>query len=180
MMSDEDETRVLKAIDHAASCRRYKKRPASPLGDVLVLMQDSGMRDGEVVPMEIQNIHSDQGYYFNPRGKAKRARRRVPLSKRAIALLLARCGDRREGWVFPSQKSKSGHIELRGLQKQFRVIADALNIPRELKLYCSRPTFGTITMNETKTRIRRLASWALSPSATIQPTTKRLKMSRIT
>jgi len=39
---------------------------------------------------------------------------------------------------------------LRGLQKQFRVIADALKIPRELKLYCSRHTFGTVTMDATK------------------------------
>lgn len=150
MVSDEDEARLLKAIELASSGRRYKKRPASPLDDVLVLMLDSGMRDGEVVRMEIQNVHWEEGYYFNPRGKTKKARRRVPLSKRALARLRARCGDRREGWVFPSAKSKSGHVELRGLQKQFRVIADALKIPRELKLYCSRHTFGTAMMDETK------------------------------
>lgn len=150
MVSIEDESRLMKAIDHAASIRRYKKRPASPLNDVLVLMLDSGMRDGEVVRMEIQNIHPDEGYYFNPRGKTKRARRRVPLSKRTLVRLQERRGERREGWVFPSRKSKSGHIELRGLQKQFRIIADALNIPRELKLYCSRHTFGTVTMDETR------------------------------
>lgn len=150
MVSDEDEARLLKAIEHAAECRRYKNRPPSPLDDVLVLMLDSGMRDGEVVRMEIQNIHADEGYYFNPRGKTKRARRRVPLSKRVIARLKARCGARREGWVFPSKKSKSGHIELRGLQKQFRVIADVLKIPRELKIYCSRHTWGTSMMDETK------------------------------
>jgi integrase len=150
MVSDADEARLLKAIDQAASCRRYKNRPPSPLDDVLVLMLDSGMRDGEVVRMEIQNIYSDNGYYFNPKSKTKRARRRVPLSKRVITRLLARCGDRREGWVFPSPKSKSGHIELRGLQKQFRVIADALKIPRKLKLYCSRHTFGTVVMDATK------------------------------
>jgi integrase len=150
IVSDEDEMRLLQAMDHARSCRRYKKLPASPLDDVLVLMLDTGMRDGEVVRMEIPNIYPDKGYYFNPRGKTKRARRRVPLSKRAITRLQARCGDRREGWVFPSAKSKSGHIELRGLQKQFRGIADALKIPRELKLYCSRHTFGTVAMEETK------------------------------
>lgn len=149
-VSNEDEVRLLKAIEHAAECRRYKNRPASPLDDVLVLMLDSGMRDGEVIRMEAQNIYADDGYYFNPKGKTKRARRRVPLSKRVIARLKARCGDRREGWVFPSKKSKSGHIELRGLQKQFRKIADALKIPSELKLYCSRHTWGTAMMDETK------------------------------
>jgi integrase len=150
MVSDEDERRLLSAIEHAAACRRYKKRPASPLDDVLVLMLDSGMRDGEIVRMEVQNIHPEKSYYFNPKGKTKRARRRVPLSERVLSRLRARCGDRREGWVFPSRKSRSGHIELRGLQKQFRKIARNLNIPEDLKLYCSRHTFGTVVMDETR------------------------------
>lgn len=150
MVTIEDETRLLKAIDHAASCRRYKNRAASPLDDVLVLMLDSGMRDGEVVQMEIQHIHWEEGYYFNPKGKTKRARRRVVLSERVKPRLKARCGDRKEGWVFPSRKSKSGHVELRGLQRLFRIVADRLNIPRDLKLYCSRHTFGTVAMDETK------------------------------
>jgi integrase len=149
MVSDVDEARLLKAIEYRASNRRYKNRPASPLDDVLILMLDSGMRDGEVVRMELQNINRIEGHYFNPKGKTKRARRRVPLSKRVLARLEARCGELREGWVFPSRKSRSGHIELRGLQKEFRIIARALGIPEDLKLYCSRHTFGTVAMDET-------------------------------
>lgn len=149
MVTDVDEARLLKAIEYRASNRRYKNLPASPLDDVLILMLDSGMRDGEVSRMELQNVNRIDGHYFNPKGKTKRARRRVPLSKRVLARLEARCGDRREGWVFPSNKSQSGHIELRGLQKEFRKIANALNIPEDLKLYCSRHTFGTVAMDET-------------------------------
>lgn len=55
------------------------------------------MRNGEVVRMQMQHINWDEGFYFNPKGKTKRARRRVPLSRRVIARLKVRCGERREG-----------------------------------------------------------------------------------
>jgi integrase len=74
----------------------------------------------------------------------------VPLSERVLALLKSRCGERRYGWVFPSRKSPSGHIELGGLQKHFRQIARQLGIPEQLKLYCARHTFGTVAMRETR------------------------------
>ena len=150
MVSDDDENRLLAAIATAAADRRYKKRPASPLGDVFTTMLDAGMRDGEVVRMEIENINWKAADYFNPKGKTKRARRHVPLSERVLALLRTRCGDRKSGWVFPSSKAPSGHVELRGLQKHFRQIAESLGLPGELKLYCSRHTFGTVAMAETR------------------------------
>ena len=148
MVTQEDESRLLKAIEHAATLRRYKKRPPSPLPDVLKIMLDSGMRDGEVTRMRIEYISWEMGRYFNPQGKTKRARRMVPLSERVLALLRDRCADRREGWVFPSRFAPSGHIELRGLQKHFRQIARQLGMPEQLKLYCARHTFGTVTMDE--------------------------------
>src|SRR5205085_1288000 len=122
----------------------------APLGEVLQIMLDSGMRDGEVVKMQIEHINWIEEFYFNPNGKTRKARRQVPLSKRVIALLRTRMNDRQEGWVFPSEKAPSGHIELRGLQKHFRKIAGQLGIPSELKLYCARHTFGTVAMAETR------------------------------
>src|SRR5690348_3841357 len=55
-----------------------------------------------------------------------------------------------EGWVFPSDKSRSGHIELSGLEHMFRKVARKLGIPDSLKLYCARHTFGTVAMAETR------------------------------
>lgn len=150
MVTEEDESRLLAAIEHAATLRRYKKRPPSPLGDILKIMLDSGMRNGEVVRMQIEHIDWRIGRYFNPKGKTKRARRMVPLSERVLTLLGTRCQERREGWVFPSMKTASGHLELRGLQKHFRIIARQLGLPEQLKLYCARHTFGTITMDEVR------------------------------
>src|SRR5438552_6234977 len=149
MVTTEDEGRLLKAIEEAAKSRRYKKCAPSPLGDVLQIMLDSGMRDGEVVKMQIEHISWIEEFYFNPNGKTRKARRQVPLSKRAIALLRTRVNDRQQGWVSPSRKAPSGHVELRGLQKHFRKIALHLGIPEELKLYCARHTFGTVAMAET-------------------------------
>jgi integrase/recombinase XerD len=113
-------------------------------------MLDSGMRDGEVVRMRIEHINWMEEVYFNPQGKTGKARRQVPLSKRVMALLRTRVNHFQQGWVFPSQKAPSGHIELRGLQKHFRRIAQQLGLPGELKLYCARHTFGTVAMAETR------------------------------
>ncbi len=150
MVRDEDETLLLGGIRTAVAGRRYQKLSPSPLEDVFTTMLDAGLRDGEVVRMRIENIHWTQAFYFNPKGKTKRARRIVPLSERVLALLRVRCGELREGWVFPSKKAPSGHVELRGLQKLFRKVADSLGLPNDLKLYCSRHKFGTVAMAETR------------------------------
>ena len=83
---------------------------------------------------------------FNPGGKTRKARRPVPLSERVIVLLrtiqLEQWG-LREGCVFPSKKSRTGHIGLSGLEHAFRDVARKLEIPDALQLYCARHTFGT-------------------------------------
>ena len=140
MISVEDEKRLL------AVAKR-------PLQDVLTIMLDSGMRNGEVIRMRWENIHWDDAFYFNPKGKTRKARRPVPLSERVIALLRniqQKQSRPREGWVFPSKKSPSGYIGLSGLEHIFRKLARMLGIPDALKLYCARHTFGTVAMAETK------------------------------
>ena len=148
MISVEDEKRLLAAA----------KRP---LQDVLTIMLDSGMRNGEVIRMRWENIYWDGAFYFNPKGKTRKARRHVPLSERVMALLRniqqeqskeqsKQQSKPREGWVFPSKKAPSGHIGLSGLEHRFRKLARALEIPDALKLYCARHTFGTVAMAETR------------------------------
>lgn len=122
-----------------------------PLKDVLTIMLDCGMRNGEVVRMRWEYINWKGAFYFNPKGKSRKARRPVPMSERIIALLQGlRQEGQGEGWVFPSDKSRSGHIELSGLEHMFRKVARKLGIPDSLKLYCARHTFGTVAMAETR------------------------------
>jgi integrase len=140
MVTLDDERQLL------ASCPR-------PLKDVLIIMLDSGLRDGEVIRMRLEHINWESAFYFNPKGKTRKARRLVPLSERVIALLrniqLEQLGQK-EGWVFPSKKSTSGYIGLSGIEHAFRKLARKLGIPDALKLYCARHTFGTVAMAETR------------------------------
>lgn len=148
-----DESRILNAIEQLDQNRRYRRREPAPLKDVFVIMLDSGMRDGEVVAMCWEHVHWADGYYFNPSGKTRKARRRVPLSERVISMLRTRYAIQKypsSGWIFPSTKSESGHVELRALQRKFRQVATLLVIPKELKLYCARHTFGTVAMDQLK------------------------------
>jgi len=151
MVTDTDEQVLLPA------CPR-------PLRDVLTIMLDSGLRNGEVVRMRLEYINWENAFYFNPSGKTLRARRQVPLSERVIALLRtiqSEHGGTTEGWVFPSKKKKfrlggircqnrSGHIGLSGLEHMFRKVARKLGLPDALKIYCARHTFGTVAMAETR------------------------------
>ena len=50
-------------------------------------MLDSGLRNGEVIRMRLEHINWENAFYFNPKGKTRKARRLVPLSERVIALL---------------------------------------------------------------------------------------------
>jgi integrase len=78
-----------------------------PLKDVLTIMLDSGLRDGEAVRMRLVYINWESAFYFNREGKTRKARRPVPLGERVIALLRniqqEQMGQR-EGWVFPSNQ----------------------------------------------------------------------------
>ena len=77
-----------------------------PMKDVLIMIQDTGMRPEEVFRIRIENINWNQRLIFNPNGKTKAARRHVPISERMLDLLMVRCSDKREGWLFPSPRAE--------------------------------------------------------------------------
>jgi len=55
----------------------------------------------EVLRMRRELVHLDEFYYFNPKGKTRKSRRRVPLSNRVLPLLRARMqGDQTEDGCF--------------------------------------------------------------------------------
>ncbi len=61
-----------------------------PLNDVLVIIQDTGMRPDEVFRVRIENIDFVARQIFNPIGKTKASRRYVPMSQRMVDMLLLR------------------------------------------------------------------------------------------
>ncbi len=118
-----------------------------PMRDVLIVIQDTGMRPEEVFRIRIENINWSQRLIFNPNGKTKAARRHVPISERMLDLLMVRCADKRDGWLFPSRRAKGGHLTT--VAKQFRDARSEARLPGNLVLYCARHTFGTAVYGAT-------------------------------
>src|SRR5258708_32704196 len=91
----------------------------------------------------------------------------IPMSNRLFHLLTARCKDRREGGVFLSKRSTSGHVTTIG--KQVRQARLKASLPEGLVLYSSRHAFGTRVLKQTgnlaavmKTMVHRDVKTALN------------------
>lgn len=50
-------------------------RVYEPLKDVLIILLDSGLRNREVIRMRLEHINWESAFYFNPKGKTRKARR---------------------------------------------------------------------------------------------------------
>jgi integrase len=119
-----------------------------PLRDVIILMRDTGMRnERELYRARIENIDWKDRVIFVPDSKTASGRRLVPMTDRVVHLLLVRCGVRREGWVFPSKRSKSGHLTT--LAKRFREARTKAGLSGNLVLYCGRHDYGTRVLKVT-------------------------------
>ena len=116
--------------------------------DIIRLMRDTGMRnERELYRVRIENINWNDKIIFVPDSKTPDGRRMVPMSDRVISLLRARCGARREGWVFPSKRSLSGHLTT--MAKRFREARVQAGLPKDLVLYCGRHDYGTRVLKKT-------------------------------
>jgi integrase len=116
-----------------------------PLRDVLLIMLDTGMRPAEDFRMEWERVHWDRELIFVPRSKSRKSKRYVPLSDRVRVALQVRPKDSR--FVFPSDRSRSGHIET--VQKQFARAKKLAGLPDLVVLYCARHRFSTDAMEGT-------------------------------
>ena len=117
-----------------------------PLRDVILVMQDTGMRPQDVFRMRWEHVNWFKRVIFIPHGKTKNSRRYVPLSDRARQALQLR-GAVTTGWVFPSCHSQSGHIT--NVAKQWVSARKAAGLDESVKLYCCRHTFATDALERT-------------------------------
>ena len=122
-----------------------------PLRDVLVIMQDTGLRPDEVLNMRWEHIDWLQKKASNPFGKTDRARRVVPISERVLAILRERGTSQNQGWVFPSRnkRSRTGHFSLSTVEHQFVDARNKAGLPETLVLYCARHTYATDALART-------------------------------
>jgi integrase len=101
----------------------------------------------ELYRTRIESVDWINKFIFVPDSKTPSGRRRVPMSDRVLALLRARCDGRSEGWVFPSERSRAGHLTTVG--KLFREAREKAGLPKDLVLYCGRHDYGTRVLRET-------------------------------
>lgn len=92
--------------------------PCDPflLRDIATVLLDCGLRPEECFRHRWENIRD--GALHVPFGKTANARRTIPLTDRATALIeMRRAGSLSEEWVFPAA-TESGHVEKSTLKKQ--------------------------------------------------------------
>ena len=117
-----------------------------PLGDVAVLMLDTGLRVGEVLALQWPDIHlkapnGDKfGYLEIRKGKSKAARRKLPLTSRVEAMILRR--PKIITWVFTNERM-DGPLSIHTLEGQHARTRSAVSLPVDAVLHSLRHTFGT-------------------------------------
>jgi len=70
--------------------RAYLKKASKTLQDVACLILEAGMRPEEVYRASVDSVNLEEKYLFNPYGKTKAARRKVPLNSVALAIMKRR------------------------------------------------------------------------------------------
>ena len=83
---DNEQMRVLTPEEE----KTYLLAASQPLRDIAMLMVDTGMRPEEVCRIRRENVNLEHGFIFNPYGKTKAAKRKIPLSERATQILANR------------------------------------------------------------------------------------------
>jgi integrase len=137
------------ALNQREAERKLLPVARQPLGDIIVLMRDTGMRNQrELYRMRVENMDWENRVIFNPDSKTDQGRRLIPMSDRVYNILRARCGQRREGWVFPSRQ-KGKHITGGMVNKQWVAARKAAGLPEGLVLYCGRHDYGTYVLGKT-------------------------------
>lgn len=147
-LDDEAEAKLLAAGDKLVKREKWDAKVNSLFADIVMLMRDTGMRnERELYRVRIENINWKEKIIFVPDSKTPDGRRLVPMSDRVISVLKARCGKRKEGWVFASKRSAAGHLTT--IARRFREARTEAKLPKSLVLYCGRHDYGTRVLKHT-------------------------------
>jgi integrase len=146
-LDQEAERKLLAAADSLLARGLWTRKMHAAFSDVVVFVRDTGMRNKkELFCARIEDIDWNDRVFFIRDSKTDNGRRFVPLSDRALERLKARCGERREGWIFPAF-SASGHLTT--VDKKFRQARLEAGLPEKLVLYCGRHDYGTRVLQGT-------------------------------
>jgi integrase len=132
----------------AASTCNWRLGMFELLQDIIILARDTGMRNQrELYRIRIEDLDWNNRVIFVPDSKTADGRRMIPMSDRVCEVLRTRASGRSEGWLFPSQRSKCGHLTDVG--RQFREARAKAGLAEDLVLYCCRHDYGTRVLTKT-------------------------------
>jgi integrase len=122
-----------------------------PLKDVALLMLDGGLRVGEAVGLQREDVHLDPmngsrfGYIHIKRGKSKNSKRNVSLTPRVREMLADRLAGHNSSWVFPGDSEGDQPFLSTSLDHQHRRIRDRddLGLSKDFVLHSLRHTMLT-------------------------------------
>lgn len=153
LKENNEQTRVITEDEE----RRYLMAASQPLRDVAIIMLDTGARPEEVCRMERRHLHLDEGYYFNPYGKTRAAKRKLFLTKRAAAVLRYRMASTQGDYLFPGARGeKDGTRHIVKLNAAHNGAVERAKLD-PFRLYDLRHTFAT-RQSETGTDLVTLAA----------------------
>ena len=165
-ISEDTEKTLLDGLA-APTVNKRNSRMRQHVHDVLIIAQDAGMRPSEIFRMRVENLDFANQQVWNPYGKTKKSRRFVPMSDRMAKVLTACCGGRKEGWVFPSTRSKSGHIET--IAKGFQALRTRAGVSSKVVLYSARHTYGSYALAATGNLFAVAASMGHVDTRSMEP-----------
>jgi integrase len=105
---DNEQTRVLNAEEE----KLYLLAASQPLQDIATIMIETGMRPEEVYRIHRENVHLKEGYLFNPYGKTKAARRKIPLNGPACEVILKRLDEIEGAYLFPGRSTDTAIVKV--------------------------------------------------------------------
>ena len=116
----------------------YLAAASQPLRDVATLILETGMRPGEVFRLRKEDINLDMGFLRIPEGKTPLARRTIPLTQRAQAILGQRVSACNCDLLFPSRYDPAR--PLRWMRKAHMTALQKAEIALPFRLYDLRHT----------------------------------------
>jgi integrase len=131
-----EQTRVLSFDEQ----EKYLAKATPLLRDVATLMLETGMRPEEVYRIQPENVNLAGGFLFNPFGKTKAARRRVPLNNAARNVLTRRMAGLETPFLFPCETDPVRPVP-KVNNAHDRAVRDSKVAP--FRLYDARHTWAT-------------------------------------
>jgi integrase len=127
--------------------RAYLEAAPQPLGDLALLILDTGLRVGEACALKWTDVQLDPqhgGKVGNIRiraGKSKNARRVLSLTARVRGMLAARMLATESTWVFPGEGN--GSFVATSFDHQHKKLRTNLGLPKDFVLHSLRHTMLT-------------------------------------